>query len=84
MTSNDLKKMLKEKAPVFGLDRTMKLLKNGTANVVFVSKNCRDIEQVRRYSKVYGAKLVELAENNKELGILCKKPFSISVLCFEK
>jgi ribosomal protein L30E len=84
MTANDLKKELKENKPILGLDRTLKELRKETVKLIYISKNCRGAESVKTLAQNYGAKVVELKESNKELGVLVKKPFSVSVLCFVK
>ena len=81
---NNLKQDLKEKKPIFGLDRTLKSLKSGEAEKVYISTNCKGKEKIQRYVKLGGVELIELDDNNVALGILCKKPFSISILCFNK
>ena len=84
MTANNLKKDLKEKQAIFGLDRTTKELKKENVSVVYMASTCRSKEEVRKLAKNYGSKLVEMEDNGRELGVLCRKPFTISVLCFKK
>ena len=84
MTTNNLKKDLKEKKHIFGLSKTIKELKAENVVTVYMASTCRNKEEVRKLTKVYGANLIELEDNGKELGVLCRKPFTISVLCFIK
>lgn len=79
---DDIKVGLKEKKAVIGTERVIKGLKTGKIAKVFITSNCpeevkKDIEY---YSGLCGAAVVQLAQPNDELGIICKKPFSISVL----
>ncbi len=79
---SELKKLLKTDKIILGTDRTLKLLKLGSADRVFLSCNCpeevkKDIEY---YAKLSNVPLIHLKQPNDELGILCKKPYPVSVL----
>ncbi|MBS3156310.1 ribosomal L7Ae/L30e/S12e/Gadd45 family protein [Candidatus Woesearchaeota archaeon] len=80
----DLREALKEGKIVVGTEKTLKKLKKGEVKNVYISSNCP--EEVRgdieHYCKVFNAKLNKVKETNEELGVICKKPFSISVLSF--
>ena len=82
MTVNELKKDLKENQPIVGLDRTIKELKKENVTKVYIASGCKSKEDVKKLTETYGAKFNQMEENSKELGVLCKKPFAISVLCF--
>ncbi len=78
----DLKKNLKTKRLVFGTKETIKNLKLGKLEKVFVTSNCPNgIKQdVTYYSAHCGAIVEQLSIPNEELGIICKKQFSISLV----
>lgn len=80
--SSEIKDMLKEKGVVFGTNETIAGLKLGKIKKVLVSSNCpKQIrESIQHYAKIAGAKVVELDVPDKEIGLLCKKPFGVSVL----
>ena len=84
MSLADLKKAVKEEKLVFGTDRTLKMIREGKAKKVFISSNCpkQVREDIKHYATIAGMEVNELKEPNEELGIICKKPFSISVLCY--
>ncbi len=84
MSSVELKKDLKEKKPIIGSDRTIKLLKSGELEKVYLANNTKDEikEDILYYGKLAKVKIIELKEDNSELGIICKKPFNISVISF--
>jgi len=84
MTLNDLKKDLKEKKMILGAGRTLKKLRAGKLKKVYLAKNCRkDIaEDIIKYGKLNDVEVVKLNSTNEELSVLCKKPFSISVLSY--
>jgi len=79
---DDIKKLLKSKNLVIGTQRTMRYLKTGKLSKVYISSNCpAEIkEDIKYYSELSSTPVVELEQSNEEIGILCKKPFFISVL----
>ena len=86
MKIDDIKKALEANKIVIGAEETLKKIKLGRLSKVFVSSNCPgnikgDLE---RASKVAKLDFVILDKNNEELGVVCKKPFSISVLSILK
>ncbi|MFA5142444.1 MAG: ribosomal L7Ae/L30e/S12e/Gadd45 family protein [Candidatus Woesearchaeota archaeon] len=88
-TSEDIvriKKALDEKTLVIGLEKTLSALKVGKMGEVFFAVNCpQDVkDDIAHYCKLQGKEAVELAITNEELGIACKKPFSISVVGISK
>lgn len=82
MSLEELQKALKEKSLVIGLDKTIKRLKMGKLKKVFVAKNCpiKIIKDLEYYSKINKIELVKIDKSNEEIGMICKKPFSILVL----
>ena len=47
-----------------------------------MSNNCKESvkEDIERHSAISGTEIVQLDYPNDELGAICKKPFSISVI----
>ena len=78
----EFKKLLKSKPIVIGTERTLKNLKLGRVQKVLISANCpAGVEKnVNYYAGLGEAELHKLDYPNDELGVICKKPFSISVL----
>ncbi len=81
-TSTDIKKMLKEKKVIIGTDRAIKGLKLGKVEKILLSSNCSEktMEDINYYAGLSSIETVKLGYSNEELGTICKKPFSISVL----
>lgn len=82
----EIRKYLDSENLVIGTELTLKNLKLGKVSKVFLSSNCpaelkKDIEY---YSGLSKATVVEMKQPNDELGVVCKKPFSISVLSLLK
>jgi len=82
MSVNELKKDLKEKNVIFGTERVIKLLKQGKLKKIFVCSNCEEfsLKRIKHYCKIGNIELYQLKESNEEIGVICKKPFSISVV----
>ena len=82
----EIKKALKEGKAIIGTEKTLKNLKLGKVSKVFLTSNCPSSvkKDVKYYSKLAKAEVVQLKQPNDELGALCKKPFSISVLSVAK
>lgn len=83
---DEIKKIAKSKKLVVGGKRAIKLLKNGEIEKVFIAANCRaDIKKdLKKYCGISNAKCIELKQNNDELGVLCKKSFSVAVASIVK
>ena len=68
--------------PIIGTERILKNLKTGKLKKILVASNCR--EQIKKdinyYAKLADVKVIQLDIPNDEVGLVCKKPFSISVL----
>ncbi len=79
---DEIKELVKMKRAAIGTKETLRLLKEGKVKRVFVTSNCpKDIrESVQHYADLCGASVEELPIPNDELGVVCRKQFSISVL----
>jgi large subunit ribosomal protein L30e len=67
---------------VIGTERTIKALKLGRIEKIYLASNCvEDVERdIQHYGKLSKASVLKLNYPNDELGMLCKKPFSISII----
>jgi large subunit ribosomal protein L30e len=81
---DELRNALKEATVTFGTEGTLKKLRNGKAKKVFISSNCPEStkKRIEYYTKIGKIELVKLDIPGDEIGMVCKKPFSISVLCY--
>lgn len=79
---DEVKNIIKEGKAIIGTKEVIKGLKLGKIDKAFLTNNCPDNikEDIMHYAKLSDADVSELEESNKELGVICKKPFSISVL----
>ena len=80
--SSEIKKILKAGGVILGTQRTLKSLKVGSVKKVLMSSNCpASVEKaIMHYSALSGSESEKLKYTNDDLGVICKKPFSISVL----
>lgn len=78
----DFKKALGGKKIIYGTNETVKALKLGKVKEVFISSNCpkKVVDDLQHYAKQSGAVVKKLEIPDKEVGLLCKKRYSISVL----
>jgi len=87
VTFDDLrKKIIDEKRIVIGYNRTLKKIKRGEVEKIFLAKNVpenikKDIEY---YQKLGNFEVEILNYSNEEVGLLLKKPFKISVISILK
>ena len=86
VTSTEIKKFLKSKSLVIGTEKTLKNLKLGKIDKVILSSNCPDkvMQDLSYYAGLSKAETIKVPYLNEELGVICKKPFSISVLSILK
>lgn len=86
MAKNDpiaeIKKYSEEKKLVLGQEEVVKALRNKKLVKVYLASNCPDLtkKQMERYGQLANVPIEAVEKSNEELGILCKKPFFVSVL----
>ena len=78
----ELKNYIQTGKALIGNETVIKALKNSKLKKIFVAKNCpeRIKEDLIRYAKLSDVKVINLEENNEELGIICKMNYFISVV----
>lgn len=78
----ELRKHVQSGKLAIGTKEVNKLLKLNKLTKVFVAANCQNSvkENLKSYCAAPECQLVELAVPNDELGVLCRKPFSIAVV----
>ena len=85
-TLTELKKLADAGKLVLGTARTLKQLKTGKAQKVYLAKNCSKTarEDVQHYASLGRVEVTELEMLGDELGAACRKQFSITVLSIAK
>ncbi|MBW2999621.1 ribosomal L7Ae/L30e/S12e/Gadd45 family protein [Candidatus Woesearchaeota archaeon] len=78
----EIKKLMETDRLVKGTKLTLKNLKLGKLEKIFVTSNCpaEVKEDIKHFSDLAKVKVVQLDITNEELGIVCKRPHLISVL----
>lgn len=76
-----LRKLAASNTLIIGTDKTLKELKKGKLEKVLLSSNCKEEtkETIKQYCKLSKIQCEELKEDDAEIGIICRKQFSISV-----
>jgi large subunit ribosomal protein L30e len=79
---DEVRAAIKEKEVVIGTDETMKLLRKGKVRKVYLASNVGAAvkQDIHHYGALGQVPIVGLDITNEQLGTLCKKPFSISVI----
>ena len=79
---NEIRKLLDAGKLKFGADQALKLLRQHKAAKLWLSKNVAPdaLGDMRRLAALDKVDIVELPQSNEELGTLCRKPFTISVI----
>ncbi|MBS3166952.1 ribosomal L7Ae/L30e/S12e/Gadd45 family protein [Candidatus Woesearchaeota archaeon] len=80
----DLKEIMKKEKVIIGTERTIKAMKNNKVKNVLISNNCNELtkKEIIHLAKISDIKVEILSVPNQEVGLLCKKPFAISVLSY--
>ena len=83
---DEIKKNIGKEKMLIGKNQTIKNLKLGKVEKVFLASNCKpsDREDIEYYCKLNKTPLAILSIPNDELSIVCKKQFAISVICLLK
>ena len=82
----EIKKILGTDKLIIGKEKTMKALSKGLVKKVLLAKNApQDLkEDIDYYKELSDVSVENTTLSNEELGTLCKKSFSISVLAILK
>jgi large subunit ribosomal protein L30e len=86
MSIDEIKKSLKSENMVIGADKVLKALRKKELEKIFLASNAPAalMSDVKRFAELTGTQLELLAVPNDELGVVCKKPFSISTIGLKK
>lgn len=80
--TKEIKSLLKTKKLVLGTKQTIKNIKRNKLEKFFIAENCNPEtkKDLTQYAKITEVKAINLKNSNQELGVICKKPFAISVV----
>jgi ribosomal protein L30E len=77
---SEIRKLLESGKLILGTEQTINKLRNNQIGKVYLSANCPQRVKEDISSIAQQAEIIELHQSNEELGVLCKKSFSISVI----
>jgi large subunit ribosomal protein L30e len=79
---DEIRKAIADKLAIIGTKVTLKELRKNNISKIFMSKNCpEDVkEDFEKYASLNEVKIEYLTENNESLGMMCQKPFMVSIL----
>ncbi len=86
MYEEEIRKSITSEKLLIGRDEVLKNIRKGLIAKVYIAANCpKDLlDDLTAYSKISGFEVLATKVPNDELGAVCKKPFSISVLALKK
>lgn len=79
---SDFKKLLAAHKLVLGTEETIKKARQGKVSKIYLAANCEQTvkKDITHLCKISNLPFVELSQTNEEIGVICKKPFAISVI----
>lgn len=79
---SELKKLIGDGKLVLGRERTIKLLRDGKLVKVYLSSDCSEdaLSELEHECSVFDIPFEKLSKTSVEIGVICRKPFSISVI----
>lgn len=82
---NLLQEKVKENNVVFGYNKVIKLLKSSHPKMIVIAKNMpkEKKETILHNAKLSKVEVKEFDNDNVNLGLVCGKPFSVSVLAIK-
>ncbi|MBW2968853.1 ribosomal L7Ae/L30e/S12e/Gadd45 family protein [Candidatus Woesearchaeota archaeon] len=81
-TAVKIRKLLASDKIIIGTEKTIKELRKGKLSKIFISATCsqKTVADLEKYAGLAGVEIQKLKLPSDEIGVICKKPFSISVL----
>ena len=78
----DFKKLLAANKLILGTEETIKKIRGGKISKVYLVSNCENSVRVdiHHLCSLGNVPCVVLSQTNDEIGVVCKKPFAISVV----
>jgi len=79
---SSLKDKIQSKKALIGAETVLKELRAGRLKKILLASNCpaKVKTDVLSYAKLSSVPVIDLVQNNEELGILCKKNFLVAVV----
>jgi len=86
LSGTEIKKIVQTHKVVIGTEESIAQLKRGKVEKILISSNCPAtiLADIAHYAELSNAEVIQAPFTNEELAVICKKPFSISVLSILK
>ena len=81
-----IKSALKEKKVIIGYKQVLRQIKIGNPEIIIYANNLpKDkLEELEHNTKTGSIKTCKFPKDSIELGLVCKKPFSVSILAIKR
>lgn len=78
----EIKDIIKKGKVIFGSEQAIKSAKKGELKTAFLASNCKQEikDDLSKYANISEFGLIQLEIDNRDLGTIAKKPFSVSVI----
>lgn len=78
----DIKDAIKNNKLIIGTKRTVKALKKDELSAIYLASNCPEVleEDINYFASFDSVPVEKMTVTCDELGVLCKKPFLVSVV----
>ena len=82
----EIKKGIEEDKAIIGANNAIKSITNGKISKIFITRNCPEsvINDIEHFKNIASFNMKKLKQSNTELGVICKKPYVISVIALKK
>lgn len=79
---DEIKKLLTSDKLIIGKEETLKAIRSGKIKKIFLASNADPtfVKDIDYYKTMSDMEVTTLGLTNEEVGSICRKPFSISVL----
>jgi len=81
-----IKKSIETNKEIIGTESVMNAIRSGEVQEVFLSANIPETTErdIRVHAEISNVTVTKLKQANDDLGVVCKKPFDISVMAIKK
>lgn len=83
---NDIQSAIKAGNVIMGYNNSLEFIKNDSPKLIVMANNIPDSkrDEVERDARLSGAKVEVFDGSSKDLGVICGKPFPVSLLVITK
>lgn len=82
--NREIQTAVKKNKTLFGIKQAESSIKSSAAKLVVISANCPSRKKLEIFAREFNAEVQNFGGDSVNLGAVCEKPFSISVLTILK